>query len=227
MKYLGLLLLVCGAAVAQTTVTPLPVQPAAVTSPTLTLTATSTACTVTGGTQTISVPVPAAPVTPPVIPPVVPSSIVYQNGLINWTFNMSYGAGVNYQDTAGAPATGTYDAAITVPSAGGWQPGFSVACQNGGTGCFDTSLYTYFVFSIKPTQGNTIANLIMAWHQPGDVADGNGGLSISQYCSAAVGIWGSCKVPLAAFGFSNKVVSKFTLQSNVPALFYVNNVGFQ
>lgn len=241
MKFLALLLL-CGIACAQTQVIPLPVtpapiappavqpplvQPAAVTSPPLTLTATSTTCTVTGGAQTVSIAVPATPVTPPVTPPVVPSSIVYQNGLINWTFNMSYGATVNYSDTAGAPPVGMMDATITVPSAGGWQPGVSVACQNGGTGCFDTSSYTYFVFSIKPTQSNTLSNLIMAWHKPGDVPSGIQGLAIGQYCVAAVGSWGSCKIPLNAFAFPTPLVSKFALQSNVPAVFYVNNVGFQ
>ena len=179
------------------------------------------------------------PTTAPTSPPAgactttPPSSVnqVYSNGVAYWTFNMSYGATVNYTDTAGAalPA-GTMDAAITVPMAGGWQPGVSVACQNGGTGCFDTTPYTYFVFSIKPTSSTLLTNnnLIMAWHHsPGDVTNGIQGVSIQSYCSAAANTWGSCKVPLSIFSLSSRVVSKFTLQSNVPATFYVNNVGFQ
>jgi hypothetical protein len=277
MKSLLALLLSCGTAIAQTTVTPAPVTPAAVSSPPLTVTVTSSVVTITGATPSpITIPVPSAPLTcaPPqpasttatvqcpsgstgsytqttaymcsgttwvgtvsptsapagactTTPPPTVSSLVYGNGVINWTFNMSYGATVNYTDTAGAPLTGTMDAAITVPSAGGWQPGVSTACQNGGTGCFDTTPYTYFVFSIKPTASNTLANLIMAWHSPGDVTNGTQGVAIGQYCSATVGVWGSCKVPLSAFSLSSKVVSKFALQSNVAATFYVNGVGFQ
>ena len=240
MKFLALLLL-CGIACAQTQVIPLPVtpapiappavqpplvQPAAVTSPPLTLTATSTTCTVTGGAQTVTIAVPATPVTPPVTPPVVPTAVVYNNGTINWTFNMSYGATVNYQDTVGTP--GGIDAAIMVTggSGGGWQPGFSIPCQNGGTNCFDTSPYTYFVFSYKPTTANTA--FLMAWHKPGDVANGNPGLAIMQYCSApVVGTWGNCKVPLSAFAFSTTLVSKFTIQNNSPTVWYEQAVGFQ
>lgn len=244
MKFFALLLL-CGIACAQTQVIPLPVtpapiappavqpplvQPAAVTSPPLTLTATSTTCTVTGGAQTVTIAVPATPVTPPVTPPVVPpvapTAVVYNNGTINWTFNMSYGATVNYQDTVGTP--GGIDAAIMVTggSGGGWQPGFSIPCQNGGTNCFDTSPYTYFVFSYKPTTANTA--FLMAWHKPGDVANGNPGLAIMQYCSApVVGTWGNCKVPLSAFAFSTTLVSKFTIQNNSPTVWYAQAVGFQ
>jgi hypothetical protein len=167
--------------------------------------------------------------TPPPPPPPVLSSVVYQNGAINWTFNMSYGATVNYQDTVGAPLTGTHDAAITVTGAtgGGWQPGVSDACQNQGIGCFGTTPYAYFVFSYKATTANLEANLIMAWHQPGDVPNGNQGVAIGQYCSKpAVGSWGTAKVPLSIFALANKTVSKFTLQSNTPTVFYVNDVGF-
>jgi hypothetical protein len=193
----------------------------------LTVTVTPTTVTVAVGGSTTTIAVPTVVVTPPPVTTSTPTSVVYQNGVINWPFNMSYGASVNYADTAGAPQSGTYDAAITItPSnGGGWQPGFSVACQNGGTGCFQTSAYKYFVFSFKPTKAGTSLN--MGWHMPGDVVDGNQGVIIDQYCSnPAVGTWGTCKIPLSAFAFSNSIVSKFGIQSNVPTVFYVNNVGF-
>ena len=165
---------------------------------------------------------------PPVTAP-APESLIYGNGVINWTFNMSYGATVNYSDTTGKPQSGTMDAeiAVTGPNGGGWQPGVSDACQNNGVGCFDTTPYAYFVFQYKATAANLEENLIMSWHQPGDVVNGNQGVPIAQYCSKpAVGVWGTAKVPMSIFALASKTVSKFGLQSNIPTVFYVDQVGF-
>ena len=239
MKLLALLLL-CGIACAQTQVIPLPVtpapiappavqpplvQPAAVTSPPLTLTATSTTCTVTGGAQTVSIAVPATPVTPPVMLPVVPSSIVYQNGLINWTFNMSYGATVNYR-IPWAPRWGMMVRQLmSLPGeVGNRGSQFLVRTAGRGVSTRVPILTSYSRLSPpKPTRLQSHHGLA----QTGRCAERNPGLAIGQYCVAAVGSWGSCKIPLNAFAFPTPLVSKFALQSNLPAVFYVNNVGFQ
>ena len=71
--------------------------------------------------------------------------VVYANGVFNWPGDYSYAAKVNYRDTSGKPATGTYDLAVSLTGAwGAWQP-------YGPNWDFDITPYKYLQFDLKPT----------------------------------------------------------------------------
>lgn len=176
------------------------------------------------------------PTSPPAgsCPTTPPSGItwVYQNGKMNWGGDWSFAATINYKDTAGIPLEGPYDIAVTIQQWGGWQPYVNGSCQSTPSLCFNTTPYTYLIFSVK----STIANLKLKADMlsEGDTADGVGLTDLGPYCSggdtAPVGVWESCKVPLAAFKLTNPVILKFAigdetgLSSN---LWYLDDVGFQ
>src|ERR1700685_2593824 len=78
-------------------------------------------------------------------------SWVYHNGKFVWTWDLSFAAQANYQDTAGLPLVGAFDIALTTQAWGAWQPAISSGCQITMTECFNTTGYKRLIFSAKPT----------------------------------------------------------------------------
>jgi Calx-beta domain len=153
---------------------------------------------------------------------------VYRNGTFNWGGDYSYAATPNYKDTAGAPASGGYDIAVTVTSAyGGFQPyaGGTVPLWN-----FDDSQYTYLTFSLKPTVANQTAQLYFM--KVGDIPVG---IDVNPFNgkygpAPQAGIWATYKIPLSDLGVKDTSVYKFAIQDQTGLghnVFYIDNLGFE
>lgn len=156
---------------------------------------------------------------------------VYYNGAMNWGGDWSFAATANYKDTAGVPIEGPYDIVITGQQWGGWQPYVSGNCQSNISACFDTTPYKYLIFSVKPTVANQ--GLASGFMSAGDTPDGVVIYDLSSYCSGGgnppVGQWESCKVPLSAYGLTDKTILKFMISDQTGLAsnrWYIDNVGF-
>jgi hypothetical protein len=157
------------------------------------------------------------------------SPYVYVNGQFYWEGDYSYGGqALNYTDTTGKPANGTYDVMWTAePSAGGWQP-YSPGKN------FDTSAYRYIYVDLKPTRsGQTFG---MSFALVGDVAaTGPYGGAVTLPSDAngtygpvpQVGVWATYKIPLVYMnvgaGSPNLNIYKFQIWSTT---YYADNVYF-
>jgi hypothetical protein len=157
---------------------------------------------------------------------------VYYNGVFDWPGDWSAnGAVPNYKDTSGDPLSGSYDIAVTTPAGAGglWQPYINSACQTNTSLCFNTAPYKHLIFSIKPTNPNSLfaSNI----HSSGDTPDGIYLSDLSAYCSGGsnppVNQWESCSIPLSAYGLTDPLIVKFEIQAtSAETLFYIDNVGF-
>jgi hypothetical protein len=155
---------------------------------------------------------------------------VYYNGVFNWGGDWSFAATPNYKDTSGAPIEGAYDIEVTSQTWGGWQPYVSANCQSNISTCFDTTPYSYIVFSAKPTVANQ--TFLVDFLSSGDTPDGTG-VQTASYCSGgsnpAVGVWETCKIPLSAFKLTDLIILKFGLSDQTGLSsnhWYLDNVGF-
>jgi hypothetical protein len=122
---------------------------------------------------------------------------VYNNGVFNWEGDYSYGAVINYSDTAGGPESGSYDMAVHISSVGaGIQPfaGKTVPEYDLELGAFN-----YIQFDVKPTLANQSFQLsMMSRLPPGDVFP-YAVVKLDDYGPAySPGKWTTYKVPLAA-----------------------------
>jgi|HubBroStandDraft_1064217.scaffolds.fasta_scaffold01217_14 hypothetical protein len=154
---------------------------------------------------------------------------VYHNGAFKWPGDWSWEAKVDYFDTAGSPAEGRYDIAVTITGgSGGWQPYVSTTCQYRAIDCFDITPYKFMVLSLKPTvEGARWAvNILSASDTPDGRINDVANFAQSPPCPT-VGHWCSYKIPLSAFDLKNPKVLKFSIQDESgPARFYVADVGF-
>ncbi len=155
---------------------------------------------------------------------------VYYNGAFNWGGDWSFAATPNYKDTSGAPIEGPYDIEVTNQQWGGWQPYVSGNCQSNIALCFDTTPYSYIIFSAKPAVANQ--TFLVDFLSSGDTTDGVS-VQTAAYCSGgsnpAVGVWESCKIPLSAFKLTDLTILKFGLSDQTGLSsnhFYLDNVGF-
>jgi len=168
---------------------------------------------------------------PPPPPPPPPGGVtwVYHNGAFLWAGDWSSPSVINYKDTAGIPPAGAFDISVKPNQWGIWQPYFNGNCQTNKAVCFDTTPYTYLIFSIKATKAGQV--LKSNFMSSGDTQDGLVLTDLSAYCGAlTVGAWVNCKVPLAAYKFTNTSILKFAIgdeTGNTGQLWYLAEVGFQ
>jgi len=155
---------------------------------------------------------------------------VFYNGVFNWGGDWSFAASANYKDTAGAPIEGPYDIVMTSQQWGGWQPFVSANCQASVTSCFDTTPYKYLIFSAKPTVANQ--TFLLDILSKNDTTDGIA-VSTTPFCSGganpAVGVWETCKIPLAALLLTDTTILKFGLSDQTGLssnTWFLDNVGF-
>jgi Calx-beta domain len=155
---------------------------------------------------------------------------VFYNGVFNWGGDWSFAATPNYKDTAGAPIEGPYDIVVTSQQWGGWQPFVNGSCQSNVALCFDTTPYKYLIFSAKPTVANQ--TFLVDILSKNDTTDGIA-VSTTPYCSGganpAVGVWETCKIPLAALQLTDTTILKFGLSDQTGLssnTWYLDNVGF-
>ena len=129
---------------------------------------------------------------------------------------------LDYSDTTGAPASGSYDLRVDLTGPwGAWQPyalNFS----------FNSAPYTNLVFSLKPTRSGQLWQLYFM--KVGDVPTGKV-LNISNYGPAPVaGKWATYTIPLADVGVLGTSIYKFAIQDETGSAsntWYVDNVYFQ
>jgi len=157
--------------------------------------------------------------------------VVYANGVFNWPGDYSYAAKVNYRDTSGKPATGTYDLAVSLTGAwGAWQP-------YGPNWDFDITPYKYLQFDLKPTADGQRWDCFALMVGDKNIVDASGNpvsVDINKYGPAPqAGVWAPYKIPLTAImthkGELLKAMYKFDIhdQTGSPAnVFYINNVKF-
>jgi hypothetical protein len=136
----------------------------------------------------------------------------YHNGVDNWTMqtnNYSGGLSFTTTDTAGAPASGTQDIAITISSAANWWQPFSgepFLSTNPTFWAMELGMFKYMVIDLKPTRAGQTWNLnLISRVTIGDnFNSANVTLGAGQYGPVAqVGVWGTYKIPLVdlAIGF--------------------------
>jgi hypothetical protein len=155
---------------------------------------------------------------------------VYYNGVFNWGGDWSFAATPNYTDTSGAPIEGGYDIEVTTQQWGGWQPFVNANCQSNISLCFNTTPYSYIIFSAKPVVANQ--TFLVDFLSSGDTTDGVA-VQAAAYCSGgsnpAIGEWETCKIPLSAFKLTDLTILKFGLSDQTGLSsnhFYLDNVGF-
>jgi hypothetical protein len=122
---------------------------------------------------------------------------VYNNGRYYWAGDYSYGAVINWKDTAGRPESGPYDIAVhVIGQGGGFQPfaGNVVPFYDLEAGAFG-----YFSIDLKPTVNGQKWRLSMISRlPPGDVYPW-AAVNLTSYGPAPVaGKWATYKVPLSA-----------------------------
>jgi hypothetical protein len=127
---------------------------------------------------------------------------VYTNGQYYWAGDYSYGASINYKDTAGIPESGAYDIAVHVlGQGGGFQPyaGDVVPFYDLEAGSFG-----YISMDLKPTVNGQAWRLsIISRLPPGDVYPW-ASVNLANYGPAPVaGKWATYKVPLSALSIGN------------------------
>jgi hypothetical protein len=159
---------------------------------------------------------------PPPPPPPPGTSWVYHAGVFSWPGDWSWAGHPNYKDTAGKPASGTFDIAYTLVSPwGGWQP-----YAPGKT--FSLTPYKFLILTIKTTVG--LQPIHLHFEAANDTPIGKvidpvaGGFGPT----AVVGTWQQYKVPLAAFGITGATILKFAVQDDSGGVntFYLDDVGF-
>ena len=192
---------------------------------------TPTTVTVIVGGSTTTIPVPV--VQPPPPPPQPPTGVtwVYHAGQFTWGGDWSWQATINYNDTAGGPTAGATDVSVTVNNGGGWQPVVNTNCQQNTSLCFNAAGFNFMLLQLKPTQANQV--WAVGFESSGDTPDGPQLLDISQYCSGGknppIGVWDVCRIPMTAFGLTNPLVLKFSVQDRTNKAankFYAQEVGF-
>lgn len=190
---------------------------------TVTLTPAQTSTVAAGGTVSINV-VGTAPVVTPPPPPA--TTWVYYGGKMNWGTNSSpndwsFCGSANYNDTSGAPLSGSADIDFTVTCAfGGWLP-----YANGRS--FDTSAYKTLTLALKPTAAGQTWNVYIL--SANDTPDGVSVDIPGTYCTTVVNVWTTCNLPLSAFGLTDKTILKFAVHDQTGKgsnHWYVDNVGF-
>jgi hypothetical protein len=122
---------------------------------------------------------------------------VYNNGRYYWAGDYSYGAVINWKDTAGKPESGPYDIAVhIIGQGGGFQPfaGNVVPYYDLEAGAFG-----YFSIDLKPTVNGQAWRLSMISRlPPGDVYPW-AAVNLANYGPAPVaGKWATYKIPLSA-----------------------------
>jgi hypothetical protein len=122
---------------------------------------------------------------------------VYNNGQYYWAGDYSYGAVIDWKDTAGKPESGPYDIAVHVlGQGGGFQPfaGNVVPFYDLEAGAFG-----YFSIDLKPTVNGQAWRLSMISRlPPGDVYPW-AAVNLANYGPAPVaGKWATYKIPLSA-----------------------------
>jgi hypothetical protein len=145
---------------------------------------------------------------------------VFNNGLASGWGDYTWAGVANYNSTDITPLQGTYVAKLTVTSPwAGLQP-YAI-------NLFDISGYSKFTFAVWPTRdGQTMQT---QFHSAGDTAIGQA-LDIGSYGGNPVkGQWNVYHIPLADFGFTNKIILKFGLQDETGVasnVIYFCNIGF-
>jgi hypothetical protein len=160
--------------------------------------------------------------------PAAPSPDAYWGGVFCWPIDRSVNATINYHDTSGVPFAGRYDVAAQMNAYGLWQPALDPLGTCVRYRCLNTTSYTHFAFSFKPTVANQ--NLLVGWMAANDTQDGVAvaDATLATYCTGAlVDVWNSCTVPLSAFRFSPKlpVILKFWIQEhngNAATIYFAN-----
>jgi hypothetical protein len=161
-------------------------------------------------------------------PPPPGTAWVFYGGQMYWGTNAapndwSFSGSANYYNTSGDPLTGSYDIAFTLSGQwGGWLP-----YANGRA--FDTTPYSKFIFSLKPTVENQTWNVYFL--SAGDTNEGAVLNLPGNYCSPAlaVGVWTNCSIPMSAFQLTNTTILKFSIHDETGLssnTWYVDNVGF-
>jgi hypothetical protein len=164
---------------------------------------------------------------------------VYYNGVYNWGGDYSSGATPNYQSTAGAPESGSYDIAMTLNGQYGlWAP------YAGGTvpmWDFDATGYNYITLDLKPTVANQVWQFYFMQVNDVPIIGSNGQqimINLADYGPAPVaGQWATYKVPLSVvltqYSSGHAVyetgVYKFGLQDETGLsnnTWYIDNVAF-
>ena len=120
---------------------------------------------------------------------------IYANGVFYWEGDYSYGATVNYKDTAGGPESGTYDISVKAAQGGGFQPyaGKVVPVFDMEAGAFE-----FVSVDLKPTlNGQSWRMSAISRLPPGDVYPW-AQVKLSDYGpTPEVGKWATYKIPLA------------------------------
>jgi hypothetical protein len=127
---------------------------------------------------------------------------VYTNGQYYWAGDYSYGAVIDWKDTAGKPESGPYDIAVHVlGQGGGFQPfaGNVVPFYDLEAGAFG-----YFSIDLKPTVNGQAWRLSMISRlPPGDVYPW-AAVNLANYGPAPVaGKWATYKIPLSALSIGD------------------------
>lgn len=160
-----------------------------------------------------------------------PTYVVYADGAFHWPGDYSYAAKINYRDTTGRPAAGTYDLSVSLTAAwGAWQP-------FGPNWDFDITPYKYLQFDLKPTADGQKWDCFALMVGDKNIMDSAGKqvtVDINKYGPAPqAGVWATYKIPLAELmthkGELLKAMYKFDIhdQTGSPTnVFYVNNVKF-
>ncbi len=146
---------------------------------------------------------------------------MYFNGAFDWPGDYSYDATPNYNDSSGAPMSGSHDIKITITSSwGGWLP----YAQNWN---FNSKGYTRLIFSLKPTVANQSWQVFFV--KVGDIPVGIY-LNPANYGPVpVVGQWGSYSIPLSDLGVLGTSIYKFGIADQTGRsnnVWYVDNVGF-
>ena len=153
---------------------------------------------------------------------------VYHHGVFNWGGDYSFAARVNYADTAGQPAGGHYDIAVTTTAQwGGFQP---FAGGKVPQWSFNARGFTYLVFAFKPTVDHQTAQVYFT--KVGDVSTG---VTVNPFSGQygpqpQAGVWGTYRIPLAELGVQNTSVYKFAIQDQTGLksnTFYLDDIGFE
>jgi hypothetical protein len=157
-------------------------------------------------------------------PPPAGVSWGYYNGKFEWATDFSYAATIGYNDTSGAPESGTMDIKVISQAWGAWQPVMS------DTFSWSTKGYTKLRFDLKPTHSGQTWNVFFVG--VGDKAlPGSCGPSVLKYGPVpVVGKWATYEVPLSDLCVGGGIdVYKFDIQDQTGAAnntWYVDNVGY-